>query len=61
MHLDVYLENSLILMIQTVAPLPYDSLLFPKYRSALLYYGSAKMYISHVYGCLYFKYHKFLY
>ena len=41
-HLDVYLENSLIYMMLTSALLNYRSPLFRKNKSALSYYGSAQ-------------------
>ena len=43
LHQDVYLENSLISIIQTAALLPYGFPLFRKNKSALSYYGSAEM------------------
>ena len=42
LHLDVYLENSLIWMIQTATLLPYGSPLFRQNKSTLSYYGSAQ-------------------
>ena len=44
LHPDVYLENSLVWMTQTVALLPYDSPLFRKNKSALSYYGKIKVF-----------------